>query len=139
MKKLERKSNKIMAPYLEGVSFYQQWGKIKEELDEVLNASRHARRRDVLIARVLPRCMFMLFYKKRIKDTKESEVADFIIACFSYKHIARNMAPEFSKNADEMISTAKKQLGDYLNLRVHVILKIRYNKHRGDIKIRGKK
>ena len=66
-------------------------------------------------------------------------VADYLIACFSYKFIARDMAPEFSKNADEMISNAKKLLVDYLNLRVHVILKIRYNKHRGDIKIRGKK
>ena len=81
--------------------------------------------------------MFMPFYKKRIKDTKDSEAADYLIACFSYKYIAGDI-PEFSKNADEMISIAKKLLGDYFNLSVHVRLKIRYNKHRGDIKIRGK-
>jgi hypothetical protein len=135
---LEKQSNKIMAPYLENVSLAQQREKIKEELEEMINASRYAKRRDVFIARFLPKCMFMPFYKKRIKDTKESEVADYLIACFSYKYIARD-TPEFSKNADEMISNAKKLLGDYLNLRVHVTLKIRYNKHRGDIKIRGKK
>ena len=139
MKRLEKQSNKIMAPYLENVSLAQQREKIKEELEEMINASRYAKRRDVFIARFLPKCMFMPFYKKRIKDTKDSEVADYLIACFSYKYIARDMAPEFSKNADEMISNAKKLLGDYLNLRVHVILKIRYNKHRGDIKIRRKK
>lgn len=135
---LEKQSNKIMAPYLENVSLAQQREKIKEELEEMINASRYAKRRDVFIARFLPKCMFMPFYKKRIKDTKESEVADYLIACFSYKHIARDMAPEFGKNADEMIN-ATKLLGGYLNLKNHVILKIRYNKHRGDIKIRGKK
>ena len=42
------------------------------------------------------------------------------------------------KNADEMIN-ATKLLGGYLNLKKHVKLKIRYNKYRGDMKIRGKK
>ena len=139
LERLEELSNKVMAPYLENVSLAQQREKIKEELEEMINASRYAKRRDVFIARFLPKCMFMPFYKKRIKDTKDSEAADYLIACFSYKYIARDMAPEFSKNADEMISNAKKLLVDYLNLRVHVILKIRYNKHRGDIKIRRKK
>ena len=50
---LEKQSNKIMAPYLENVSLAQQREKIKEELEEMINASRYAKRRDVFIARFL--------------------------------------------------------------------------------------
>lgn len=50
LERLEELSNKVMAPYIENVSLAQQREKIKEELEEMINASRYAKRRDVLHA-----------------------------------------------------------------------------------------
>jgi hypothetical protein len=75
------------------------------------------------------------FYEKHIKNTKESETADFIIACFSnvylkqkYEGIKLSLYSDLSF-FEPVFDSAKSEEIDLPN---HIKMKLRYNKLRKD-------
>lgn len=139
MIRLYKRAVKVMKPFIENATLEAQEAKIHEEYKEMVCAKIKTSPVKFFIARLLPSFWFVSFYEKHIKNTKESETADFIIACFSnvylkqkYEGIKLSLYSDLSF-FEPVFNSAKSEEIDLPN---HIKMKLRYNRLRKDWRLR---
>lgn len=135
MIRLYKRAVKVMKPFIENATLEAQEAKIHEEYNEMVCAKTKTSPVKFFTARLLPSFWFVPFYEKHIKNTKESETADFIIACFSnvylkqkYEGIKLSLYSDLSF-FEPVFDSAK---NEGIDLPSHIKMKLRYNKLRKD-------